>query len=375
MEPKSLRPNPPSPPDSGSPPPSSVPLPPPGEPIRVVVDGGEPGWVRWVAWGGWMVAIFAIVSLIAYRARYDKYFNPTQGISESRYLDYVGSDEGKSKIAVITLRGVIMEGESFVKKQIDRIRKDDDVKAIVLRVESPGGTITGSDYILHHLRKLGKDRKLPIVVSMGSIAASGGYYVSMAVGDTPNSIFAEPTTTTGSIGVIIPHYDISGLMAKLEVKDDSLASHPRKELLAMTKPMSDDHRQLIMAYLTEAFVAFKDHVKEGRPAFRKEPDRLDKLATGEIFSAKKALEYGLVDKIGFVEDAIARAAELASLDADDYYVVRYTAPTGFMDLVDLNLETNGDPPSATLQALAEMSVPKAWYLCTMLPGLTARAAK
>jgi len=241
------------------------------------------------------------------------------------------------------------------------------VKAIVLRVESPGGTITGSDYILHHLQKLRDDRKLPIVVSMGSIAASGGYYVSMAVGDTENSIFAEPTTTTGSIGVIIPHYDLSGLLAKLDVKDDSLTGQPNKEMLAMTKPIDPKHRELIMKYLDEAFESFKKRIKEGRPAFRKEPDRLDKLATGEIFSAVRAQEFGLVDKLGFVEDAIARAAELAKLESDEYFVVRYSAPSGIMDLIEL--KSNGESPE--MKTLVEMSVPRAWYLCTMLPGLVA----
>ena len=104
-------------------------------------------------------------------------------------------------MAIITVSGVIVDGDGYVKKQIERVRQDEDVKAIVLRVNTPGGTVTGSDYILHHLNRLRAERKLPLVVSMGSVAASGGYYVSMAVGDQPQSIYAEPTTTTGSIGV------------------------------------------------------------------------------------------------------------------------------------------------------------------------------
>ncbi len=125
-----------------------------------------------------------------------------------------------------------MEGDGFVKRQIDRVRKDAQVKAVVVRIDSPGGTVTGSDYIYHHLKKLREDRSLPLVVSMGSIAASGGYYIAMAVGDQEKSIFAEPTTTTGSIGVIVPHYDLSGLMARYDVRDDSISSHPRKQILS-----------------------------------------------------------------------------------------------------------------------------------------------
>lgn len=366
MEPKSLRPDPIQNSPAATPPMMSIPQPPPGEPIRVVVDSGEPGWFRWLAWAGWVVAIIALVSLTAMQARYEKYFDTTQGLTESRYLDYVGEKESSNKIAVITLRGVIMEGESFVKKQIDRIRKDEDVKAIVLRVESPGGTITGSDYILHHLNRLRVERKLPIVVSMGSIAASGGYYVSMAVGTTPNTIFAEPTTTTGSIGVIIPHYDISGLLQKLEVKDDSLTGQKNKDMLAMTKPINPEHRKLIMQYLDEAYVNFLDRIKSGRPAFQKEPKRLEELATGEIYSAAIAEKNGLIDKIGFIEDAIERARELADLSKDDFKVVRYAAPTGIMDLLDVKMQADGG--SAEMRTIAELSVPRAWYLCTMLPG-------
>ena len=117
----------------------------------------------------------------------------------------------RKKIAIIDVAGAIMEGEGFVKRQIDaRAGRHRASSAVVLRVNSPGGTVTGSDYIYHHLRELVDERKLPMVVSMGSICASGGYYVAMAVGDEPDAIFAEPTTWTGSIGVIIPHYDLSG---------------------------------------------------------------------------------------------------------------------------------------------------------------------
>ena len=109
-----------------------------------------------------------------------------------------------------------MGEESFAKKQIDQVRDDNHVKAVVLRVDSPGGTVTGSDYIYHHLKKLAEERQIPMVVSMGSVAASGGYYVAMAAGEKENTIYAEPTTWTGSIGVIIPHYDLTGLLEKLE---------------------------------------------------------------------------------------------------------------------------------------------------------------
>ena len=170
------------------------------------------------------------------------------------------------------MRGVIMDGDGFVKQQIDRVRQDDMCKAVVVRVDSPGGTVTGSDYIYHHLKRLREERQIPLVVSMGSVAASGGYYVSMAVGDQERSIFAEPTTTTGSIGVIMPHYDISGLLKQFQIEDDSIASHPRKQLLSMTRPMSDEDREIIQDYIDDSFSRFKEIVKSGRPVCGAEED-------------------------------------------------------------------------------------------------------
>jgi signal peptide peptidase SppA len=136
---------------------------------------------------------------------------------------------------VLRVAGIIAEGDGYAKRQIDRIREDENVKAVVVRVDSPGGTVTGSDYLYHHLTRLRKEKGVPLVVSMGSIAASGGYYVSMAVGDQEKSIFAEPSGATGSIGVIIPHYSLTGLMKRYEIENTSIASHPNKQMLSMTK--------------------------------------------------------------------------------------------------------------------------------------------
>ena len=135
----------------------------------------------------------------------------------------------EDKVVILPIEGVILEKEDgFVKRAIDTAMKDEHVKAVVLRVDSPGGSVSGSDYLYHHLRALADARKIPIVVSMGSIAASGGYYVSMAVGHEPGTIFAEPTCFTGSIGVIIPHYNVAGFMTEHGLVDDSIASHDLK---------------------------------------------------------------------------------------------------------------------------------------------------
>ncbi len=178
---------------------------------------------------GWLLFVICLLMLISRERATREYFDTSNGIIEHYHSL---SQAARDKVAILDIEGVIGSG-NHAKRQIDRIAGDPNIVAIVLRVNSPGGTVTGSDYIYHHLKELKEKTKLPIVVSMGGIAASGGYYVSMAVGSEEDSIFAEPTTTTGSIGVIIPHYDLSGLMARFDIKDDSVVSHERKQILSM----------------------------------------------------------------------------------------------------------------------------------------------
>ncbi len=283
---------------------------------------------------------------------------------------------GTSKVAVLSVEGTILSGGGFFKQQIDHARRDiknGTLKAIVLRVNSPGGTISGSDYMLHHLRKLVKDSKgakIPIVVSMGGIAASGGYYVSMCVGDTSDTIFAEPTTWTGSIGVIIPHYNLARLMEKVGIQEDEIASNPLKTMGSFARKMTPEERKIFQQLVDDGFTRFKDVVKQGRPAFQKDPAALDKLATGQVFTADQALKNGLIDRIGFVEDAVDRAIQLAGLDPTDVKVVRYKAEPGLSHLLFGKTRAQ---PAFDLAAVLESATPRAYYLCTWLPALAGSA--
>jgi len=281
--------------------------------------------------------------------------------------------DAPNKVAIISVEGTIITGEGIVKKQIDKAREDESVKAVVLKVDSPGGTITGSDYIHHHLCELVREReqeqggkKFPLVVSMGGLAASGGYYVSMAVGDTPDAIFAEPTTWTGSIGVIIPHFDLSKLLNDHGVFDDSIVSERLKDMGSFAKPLTEEERQIFQELVDESFAQFKDVIKQGRPKFRKDPGSLDKLATGQIYSAQQALKLGLVDKIGFTEAAVDRAIELAGLSPGEVTVVKYKPQPS---LASLLLGVNARQPSFDLPKLLEMTAPRAYFLCTRVPAL------
>jgi len=298
------------------------------------------------------------------------YFDNTGGITEQYHSRDKSSNE---KVAIIDISGVIMEGEGYVKKQIERIEEDDSVKAVVIRVNSPGGTVTGSDYIYHYLRKFREERPhIPVVVSMGSLAASGGYYVAMAVGHQEKAVFAEPTCTTGSIGVIIPHYDISRLMERFDIRDDSISSHPRKQMLSITRAMSDEERQLVQGYVNESYERFLEIVRSGRKQFDENPDALRQLATGEIFSATQAKKNGLIDEIGFLDDAIDRVCELAGINAKEVRVVHFPRP---QSLLSLSGFARSPQPDNHLAMLLDLSTPRAYYLASSWPTLmTSRRA-
>ena len=343
-------------------------------------------WSRAFSVLGWLLAIGLFVWFVGF-GYVKSAFGPESNYLFERY--HSGDKKSDTKIAIINIGGVIQDGQGFIKKQIDLVRKDKDVKAVVVRINSPGGTVYGSDYILYHLNKLREEREIPMVVSMGSIAASGGYYVAMCVGDQEDSIFAEPTTTTGSIGVIIPHFNFADLMTQYGAEDDSIMSHPRKRMLSPAKKLTDEHRAILQDYVDQSFERFKKAILNGRPEFRKlNPDFADDddskqnpeeesskikiqnvesgrdLATGEIFTAADAEKHGLVDKLGFVEDAIERAKELAELETSPVRVVRYYSPKPWIDLPYLN-QTNQHP----LNQIFELSTPKAYFLASSLPPL------
>jgi protease IV len=323
--------------------------------------------------GKWLVAalVLAFIFIIGLYNSYHSYFSPADAPQE-KYHSL--ARHALQKVAIIDVSGAIMEGEeSFAKRQIDRVREDDSVVGVIVRINSPGGTVTGSDYLYHHLLDLKKEReedggKFPMVVSMGSICASGGYYIAMSVGDEKKAIYAEPTTWTGSIGVIIPHFDLSGALGHIGVEDDSIASAPLKQMGSPTKPMTEEERKVLQALVDESFKGFKDIVASGRPKFKSDAAALDAVATGQIFTAQQALDRGLVDQIGFVEDAVARCVELAGKTKDEVRCVKYEEPPTLLgSLVGTGASSSPRGATADLRALIDLASPRAYYLWSWLP--------
>jgi protease-4 len=205
---------------------------------------------------------------------------------------------------------------------------------------------------------------------MGSMAASGGYYVAMAAGPNPRTIYAEPTCWTGSIGVIIPHYDLAGLLSKYDVKDDSISSHPLKQMGSLTadlpEPYRAEEKKILQQLVDDTFTRFKNIVLTSRPDLAQDADSQEAVFTGRIFTAPEAKDKHLVDELGFVEDAISRAIELAHLDANNVRVVKYNKQVKVWD--ELLMGSQGRPAGFNLQSLLDLSAPRAFYLCTLLPA-------
>ncbi|MGC4003123.1 MAG: signal peptide peptidase SppA [Pirellulales bacterium] len=339
-------------------------------PLRVeVLPSGGRVW-KWLFFGLLAFLAFMFFMMIVSAIASIGNLNPNSKVNEQSFV-YVDDKSqqakqqlSKSRIAIITVDGVIThQDDGYAKHQIDAVRNDDDVVGMVLRVDSPGGTVTGSHYIWHHLKKLREEKKIPLVVSMGGITASGGYYISMAVGNEEDVIFAEETTWTGSIGVIIPHYDIADLLKQWDIKDDSIMSNPLKAAGSMTQHMTDAERKLFQDLVDESFADFKNIVKQGRP--KMDQASIDAAATGQIFTAKQALNRGLVDKLGFLEDAVAHAVKLAGKTPDEVKAVRYKKPeTLFGELGPLGQSQGrvAGPTDAALNQLRTLTTPRAYFL-------------
>ena len=324
-------------------------------------------WGRWRGRLAWIITgISVVIAAVALGANAEYFQTNPKVIERYHSLSELATD----KIAIIEIRGAIMGGEGFARHQLDQVRADESVRAIVLRVDSPGGTVSGSDELHYRLQKLATERGLPVVVSMGSIAASGGYYVAMANGGQDDTIFAEPSTITGSIGVIIPHFDFSQLLKRFDVIDDSITSGPLKEMLSVTKDRSPElakkERGIVQDLVDEMFTRFKDIVRKGRPKI--DDKTLEAVTTGQVFTANQAIAFGLIDKIGFLEDAIDRAVVLADLQKDSVRVIQYKKPQGLFD--ELLGGASQAQSFSSLEMLVEWTTPRAWYLCSWWPAIT-----
>ena len=201
-------------------------------------------------------------------------------------------------------------------KDLQELREDDDVKAVVLRVNSPGGSAYASEQIWREVQLLSKEK--PVIVSMGALAASGGYYISCGA----NKIFAEPTTLTGSIGIFGMIPDATELLTdKLGLSFDVVKTNAHSDFGAMGRPLNESECRLMQAYINQGYELFPGRVAQGRNISQ---DSVKAVAEGRVWTGEQAMKIGLVDKLGNLNDAIAAAAKAAKIEK--YSVGRYPEP-------------------------------------------------
>jgi len=231
--------------------------------------------------------------------------------------------DGKARIGVIVASGDIQDGKAppgtiggdSLSELIRQARFDKDIKAVVLRVDSGGGSVAASEEIYQELEALRAAGK-PLVVSMGDLAASGGYYISAPA----NQIFASPATLTGSIGIFAIIPNISQTLTKVGVGVDGLGTTPLAGALTIDRPLSPEIRGLLQSQVDRGYQEFLDRVAAGR---RETPQQIDAIGQGRVWAGADARRIGLVDRLGTLEDAVASAARLAKVT---HYQVEFVQP-------------------------------------------------
>lgn len=228
---------------------------------------------------------------------------------------------GSGKVALIDVRGMIIDAaqRGFLTPasnpvdelvaRLQRAEKDPQVRAIVIRINSPGGSVTASDTMYREVRRFREFTGKPVVITMGEVAASGGYYLAMA-GD---KVLAQPTTITGSIGVIIPTVNVSQGLSRIGIVSRSVKSGANKDLANPLEPMRDEQYAVLQHMVDDFYARFRALVLERRPKESNLAARADELMDGRVMSGEDAFRAGLVDQVGDVRDALREARRLAGL--------------------------------------------------------------
>lgn len=238
-----------------------------------------------------------------------------------RYLSDGGFDDGNEKIALVEISGKIGDSRDIV-RQLSKYRRDDDIKAILLRIDSPGGAVAPSQEIYDEVLRVRADNK-KIYASMGSLAASGGYYIAVAA----DRIFANPGTLTGSIGVIMAFGNAEKLMEKIGLEPQVVKSGKFKDVGSPARRMTTEEHVYLQRVVDDVHQQFIDAVAQGRNMSTKEAR---KLADGRVFTGRQALELKMVDEMGGLEDVIVKLGKAVGIEGRPK-VIQEEPPKGFME--------------------------------------------
>lgn len=244
------------------------------------------------------------------------------------------SGTGRDKILLMDISGIIVESPHHgllsmfkgltqpdrIKEELEKASKDSHIKALVLRINSPGGTVSGSDVVLHELKAFKEEQKVPVVACLTGLATSGGYYVAQAA----DTIIAYPTCITGSIGVLAMKLNVKGLMDKFGVDEDMVKSGRWKDFWSPFRPASPEEKKMMQEVIDDFYRSFVEVVAQGR---KMSADEVRRVADGRIFTATQALDLKLVDQLGYLDDALKLAQEKAGLE--EARIVRYHRPESY----------------------------------------------
>lgn len=210
------------------------------------------------------------------------------------------------KVGIVKIEGVIVDSID-INRQIKEFANRDDIKAVIIRINSPGGSVAPSQEIYGEVKRLSSRKK--VVASMSSVAASGGYYIALGA----DKIVANPGTITGSIGVIVQYMNFEGLLSKIGLKGNVIKSGEFKDSGSPLREMTDVEKKLLQELVDDVQEQFVEAVVEGRDL---EPEAVRKLADGRIFSGSQAFDLGLVDEMGGLAEAVELVSKMAGLDED-----------------------------------------------------------
>ncbi len=323
------------------------------------------GWYLFVSLLGPAIAGVAVLLVLlgALSIFSGSWRSEEEGVDEAPDLEAVWSyGHGTQKVVRIPIKGVLMEGQSeglFAEpdvvanalREIQSATRDEEVKAIIVEIDSPGGGITASDLLreaLMNFKDSQADRK--VVALLGDLAASGGFYVATAA----DYIIAHPTTLTGSFGVLISKLNIKGLGDQYGVKMETVKSGANKDLLSPFEYLTEEQRALLQGVVDEMQNRFVALIVESRDKMTETEVR--SIADGRVFSATKALEYKVIDEIGYWEDAVARTSEM--LGVDDVKVLKYSPQFSLSSL----LSAKAGSPQMSRAKLEELTGARLMYM-------------
>ncbi|MFJ7363216.1 signal peptide peptidase SppA [Peribacillus frigoritolerans] len=326
---------------------------------------------RWAALGIaavlFFVSIAVGISTTLFTADTENIIDDLFASESAFYEEVIEGDDFSNVIAVFDVEGTIQDtGEASLLSSttynhrafMDKLKmaeENDDIKGIILRVNSPGGGVVESAEIHEKILDIKKVKK-PVYVSMGSMAASGGYYISAPA----DKIYASPETMTGSLGVIMQGYNYEKLAKKYGVEFQTIKSGPHKDIMSPTREMTGEEREILQDMIDNSYDQFVKIIADGRGMTEKE---VREIADGRIYDGRQAKENHLIDEFGHLDDVIA--AMKTDIGKEDAQVIRYTDEVGFGSLFSMGAQKmlGNDVETAVLtKILSSSNSPRLMYL-------------